>query len=198
MHCVWCSSPHVALNFLTCLLSLLSSERDPDDSIRALKKEEGNLLNESQRSEVITIGTLQRKESSQVQGMSCSHVSLVVVEKQRLCVCLWESMKKKRCMWLSDEAGLGPGRAGRRQTRERDIYLELQSARLLGGVRYCSRVWQGQEGTRVGDTRGGGWGAGTQAALGVVGLYPHGGPVGGWRVRIGRFLWAADAQYADV
>ena len=48
--------------------------------------------------------------------------------------------------------GRGPdrGQAGQHadRRRERDIYLELQSARLWGGVRYCSRAWQGQEGTR--------------------------------------------------
>lgn len=40
--------------------------------------------------------------------------------------------------------GQGPdrGRAGQPADgpRERDIYLELQSARLWGGVRYCSRA----------------------------------------------------------
>lgn len=101
------------------------------------------------------------------------------------------------------DMGQGPDMVACRQ-RQRDIYLELQSARLRGGVRYCRQAWQGQR-CRQEARGGGGWAAGTAAALGVMGCYPHRVGVGsieetesGGRVSIGRFSWGADAQYADV
>ena len=112
-------------------------------------------------------------------------------------VCVRESLRKRAVHVI---IGQGPdrGQAGQPADRrpERDIYLELQSARLWGGVRYCSRAWQGQEGTRGGDGRRLGsrdracpWGPGGPEAEGAV---------GGGRGGIGRFSWGADAQYADV
>lgn len=82
--------------------------------------------------------------------------------------------------------------------RERDIYLELHSSRLWGGVRYCSRAWQGQEGMRGRD--GGWWVWNRDRGLpsGSRGAYPTGAQRGDGEADISRFLLCANAQYADV
>lgn len=130
---------------------------------------------------------------------------------KKTCVCekVW---KKSGACDYQTEAGpgrAGPGRAGQgglQTDSERDVYLELQSSRLWGGVRYCSRAWQGQEGTQEGEETGGRQVRGEQGprlplrswgAPPCVGAREYGGS-GGGRVSIGRFSWGADAQYADV
>lgn len=102
--------------------------------------------------------------------------------------------------------GQGPdGVACRR--RHRDIYLELQSGRLRGGVRYCRPGLTGSEASSRG--RGGVGGLwGQRLTSGVTGRYPHRVGVAsapekrrrrlGEGPSIGRFWWGADAQYADV
>lgn len=63
---------------------------------------------------------------------------------------------KKQFVWKKSGAcdywirpGQGPGQPDGRT--EREVYLELHLSRLWGGVRYCSEVWQGHEGTGGGD-----------------------------------------------
>lgn len=116
-----------------------------------MKKKGGKLsesqgsLNKSQRSDLITMEKLQGKESLSFQGKVMSS------SKSSVWLCVWESLEKREAHVI---IGPGPdrGQAGRPAdgARERDVYLELQSSRLWGGVRYCSRAWQGQEGTREG------------------------------------------------
>lgn len=144
---------------------------------------------------MITMEELQRKESLHVMK-SC------LLKKKSVCVSVCEKAWKKSAVHViigqrPDRGHTGQAADGR---RERDIYLELHLSRLWGGyciVRYCSRAWQGQEGTREGDkgrwvgSRDTGWPRGR-------GGYPHGGPARGRRVGIGRFSRGADAQYADV
>lgn len=82
--------------------------------------------------------------------------------------------------------GLNGGQA--EQTDGQKGRFTLNSTRLVCGagsgiVARPDRVMKGLEG----ETRGGGEGAGTGVALGVMGCLPCWGPVGGWRVDIGRF-----------
>lgn len=66
-------APDVALNLLTCSLSLPRAEREPDESMRATKKggkpsEWQRCVNKRQRSELMTMEKLQRKESLRFHG----------------------------------------------------------------------------------------------------------------------------------
>lgn len=94
-------------------------------------------------------------------------------------------------------------RQGSTQTDDEKETFTLNSNRPVSGA--GSGIVAGPDRVRrgPGGRRGGGLGAGTEPAPGVVGRYPRGGPeaegaVGGGRGGIGRFSWGADAQYADV
>lgn len=61
---------------------------------------------------------------------------------KKLCVSLCvRKFFKKRAVHVIIGQGPDRGQAGQPadRPRERDVYLELQSSRLRGGVRYCSR-----------------------------------------------------------
>lgn len=89
---------HVALNLLTCSLSLPRAERaEPDESIRAVKKggkrsEWQRCLNKWRRSELITMEKFQRKESFHFQGKVVSSLK----KKKSVCfsVCVRKYEKK--------------------------------------------------------------------------------------------------------
>lgn len=183
--------------------------------MRAVKKggkrsEWQRCLNKWRRSELITMEKFQRKESFNFQGKVMSSLKK---KKKKGCnektECVFFSVCEK--VWKKTlknsgacDYGTGAGLGSLQTDRERDIYLELQSARLWGGVRYCSRAWQGQEGRRGGD-RGRRVGSRDRVCPWGRGVLPPSGggqrmwgQLGGGRVGIGRFSWRADAQYADV
>lgn len=89
--------------------------------------------------------------------------------KNCVCVCVWEKVwEKERCMWLSDKDRT-EARQGSPQTDDQKETFTLNSNRPVSGagsgiVAGPDRVRRGLEGET-----GGGWGAGTQPAPGVVG-----------------------------